>query len=192
MKSANTKIQYGEKGYTMIEMMVVIIIVGIVLPLVFSILYTIIQQQLKINRIVEVKKQGDYVLAFMKNKIESDAIRISSSTALADEKCTTTSPTYSSANGSFYFMNKLNQAFIYDASSGQLIQTNTATNLQTSLTTGKVVVKNLTFKCIKRSTLGSPLVQISFTVEYNNTTPNPRPEEIAILSYKTKLRLNSN
>lgn len=181
-----------KKGYTLIEMIVVIAIIGVVLPTIFTILFVIIQQQLKIYRLIEVKKQGDFVLSFMRNKIETEAVKISSKSDIITERCATTPSSYEPTTQDFYFLNKDNNVFVFRTDSdGNLVLNNFATGIPTALTTSKVAIKNLTLKCIKKSNLASPLVQISFTVEYNNSSANVSAEEVAVLNYKTKLRLKS-
>lgn len=182
----------NKKGYTLIEMLVVLVIISLTLPLIFTILSVILQQQLKIYRLIEVKKQGDFVMGFMKNKIATEALRISSQANPVLERCTLTSPSYSAPGGTnFYLLNAANQPFRFIISGNQLMVNTVSTNTTSTLTTNSVIIRNLQFSCVKRSTLAVPLVQISFDIEYNNGTSAPDAAETAQLTYATKVRLRS-
>lgn len=182
-------LQSAQKGYTLIEMLVVITIVGIILPVVLTILTIIIQQQLKIYRLIEVKKQGDFTLSFIKNKIETEAVKISTDGTIVGEICTNTQ-SFQPAVPLLYFLNKNNEAFSFNTSNGEL-RVAGVSGINTSLTTNKVIIRNLSFSCYKAGNLGTPLVQVSYTIEYKNASANAKPEETALLDYKTKIRLSS-
>jgi len=75
-KKINTNSTYSKldktrnSAFTLVEIIIVLAIIGVLLPIVFSILFTITRQQTKIYRLSEAKQQGDFVMAFMKSQIK--------------------------------------------------------------------------------------------------------------------------
>ncbi|PIY70331.1 hypothetical protein COY89_01780, partial [Candidatus Roizmanbacteria bacterium CG_4_10_14_0_8_um_filter_36_36] len=60
-------------AFTLIETVVVIGVIGLVLPVLFTILFVILQQQSKLNRLQQVKKNGDFVLSILEKTIKNRA-----------------------------------------------------------------------------------------------------------------------
>ena len=70
------KINFQKKGFTLIEMVVVVGVIGFVLPILFAIVFLIIQQQARIYSLQEVKKQGDQALFSMRGTVKQYAEKI--------------------------------------------------------------------------------------------------------------------
>src|SRR3989344_3748847 len=90
-----------KKGFTMIEMLIVITLFIILLPTIFAILSTILRQQLRMYRMVEAKRQGDAALTFMKERIlrEGITIRNSSGTISYCDSATPPNNQFATSNG---------------------------------------------------------------------------------------------
>ncbi len=191
----------NKKGYTLIEMLIVISIVGLILPAIFTILFVIIQQQLRIYRIIETKKQGDYVLTFIKNKIIEDAVKIADET---NEQCATAGTYYppfsdgqqpTNDGSTFFFQttqptSKFNfyiDTEINTIDDNSLVFNETVNGIATptQITSRKVIISNLAFQCVKKTNTGGALVRLSYVVTYNSTLGNPVSY---IYSTKVKLR----
>ncbi len=187
-----------KKGYTIVEVILVISLVGLLMPAIFSILYVIIQQQLKIYEITEVKRQGDYIMQVMKEKIMRDAEvlqrdddGIQVATAVITNICTTPGSNYSSASQGldFVFQDALLNRFQYVLSGNTLFfRHDGASSIDAALNNSAVSITNLQITCSLKSDLTSPIVTISYTATYNRPVPNPQLGT-TVLDYQTKVKL---
>lgn len=193
------------KGFTLIEVIVVIAVVGLTLPLLFSILYTVLRQQVKIYRLAEVKRQGDYVLDVATNLIRNSADGIYSSYTLTDltSQCATANSSYAPASAQqFYFKDKTNSNvwFTIDSNGSQIASQSGTTSSATAVNyagvnSTRVWVHNYSLQCARSSQFSPPVVTIQFDVCYNTGTnsvlscgsSDTRPEDIASLQYETKV-----
>ena len=62
------------KGFTLIETIVVIAVIGLTLPVLFATILTLMRQQIKIYRLSQVKREGDYIINLMENTIRNRAV----------------------------------------------------------------------------------------------------------------------
>lgn len=187
------------KGFTLIEMILVIGSIGLTLPLLFSIIFTILQQQVKISRLTEVKKQGDYILNVITNTIRNYAVTIHS--ALPPNQSNLTCNFYPEQPISVaYFLDKYTTYFRfckssdgincddnnnYIASFSSIL--NNGSPLTIPLNNNKIKITDFTLTCYKKTQFASPVVGIKFTISYN--TSSTRPEENAQMTYQTKVKL---
>ncbi len=181
------------------EMLIVISILSIVLPAVFSIIYTLLNQQVKIYRIIETKRQGDRIMSFMKEKITREALGIRNATGTL--RCTNyTGAVESTANGNDFVFLKTAVANgpsfnFYLANSTFFIQ-DTGGLTNTSLHDSKVRVSNFQIQCFRRNVMTSlsqpgknvVLVGFTYTVEFVDNTPT-QAEGTTSLQYQTKIML---
>ncbi len=187
-----------KKGFTLIEIIVVISVIGLTLPAVFAIIFSILQQQTKIYRLSEVKRQGDYVLSNLENTIRNSAVKIYSDQALssANEKCANSGTSYPSpGNGAgFYFKNQFSQWFQFyiPATEYQIASQSQVLN-KSYLTTNKVRIENLSISCSRSGRYSPPIVAITFNICYNNNNSctSARHEEVANMTYQTQIKLRS-
>jgi len=89
----------SKKSFTLIELIVAVGIVGLVLPSVFNIFFTIIRQQLILVAYQEMKIQGDSVQRNIKNMLQNRIAYISTGDYSSVDNCpvvneTTPIPTY--------------------------------------------------------------------------------------------------
>ncbi|QQG43923.1 MAG: type II secretion system protein [Candidatus Roizmanbacteria bacterium] len=183
-------------GFTLIEMLIVISAIGLTLPALFSIFYVILNQQIKVYRLTEVKRQGDYILGKMDSMIRSNAVGIYSDSGLATVKCSNTlgNNSYSSTGGSdFYLKDKNNNYFQFALSFDRMNLISTNASYQSGfLSTSKIKVENFAISCERSAQFSGPIISVSFDICYGtNSCSNARVEEQASLSYKTNFKLRN-
>jgi type II secretory pathway pseudopilin PulG len=179
-----------KNGFTLIETVVIVGIVGFLLPVIFAILFSILQQQIRIFRTSEVKRQGDYALSVISNSITDNATKIYNSSPIPTGICLTsgTSP-YSldhfttKSNGVIKFFTQ-SAASILSSSDDLLLL------VPTPITTNRVRVNNLTMECIRTAKYSPPYVNIKFDICYQDNS-NVCPVGSPSLHYETKIKLKS-
>jgi len=178
------------KAFTLIETIIVVGITGLILPVVFSIVFVILQQQTKIIRLQEVKKQGDFVLSNIKTAIRNNAVEIYTDRALTDQKCHDLNLYDGSGGNNFYFKDKVGRWFNFYLDNDKISSGSSlfAGNPQ-DLTNDKVIVSNFSIKCAKQSIYSPALVTLSIALSFNTTST--RPEDTAQLTYNTNIKLKS-
>lgn len=168
--------------------MIVVGITGLILPVVFAIVFVILQQQAKIIRLQEVKRQGDFVLSNIKTTIRNSAVQIYSDGLLTTEECDLAASTYGPQNGStFYFKDKIGNWFQYYLSTDKISSQSAAGAID--LTNSKVKVTSYDIGCQRKSVYSPAIVSLSITLQYGVTST--RPEETAELTYNTNIKLKS-
>lgn len=181
----------NKKGFSFIELVVVMGVIGISLPVLFAIFFGVASQQVKIQRLSEVKRQGDYVLNIMETVIRNEARNIFDGATFLNEKCTATIPSYESLNGTnFYFKDKSGNEFRFYASDGIIASESSKLASKWDLTSSNVRISNFNISCTRKS-IGTPaIVTVSFDADYN--TDSTRVEETtATLHYKTSVKLRN-
>lgn len=186
-------------GFTLIEMILVIGSISLTLPLLFSIIFIILQQQVKINRLTEVKRQGDYILTVIIDTISNHAVSIHSDIPPSNLICTT--PNEQPIDQA-YFLDKYATYFRfcksgsgsncdnnnnYIASFSSILNNGSPATIP--LNNNKVNITDFSLTCYKKSEFSSPIIGIRFTISYN--TLSTRPEEKAQMTYQTKVKLRS-
>lgn len=188
-----------KKGFTFIETLVVISVLGLVVPTLFTILFVILQQQLKIFRITEVKRIGDNIVQVLQNVINNNAYTIYDGATEICEADTVNPFPHSGIPSSF--RDKYNSAFSIDYSSPNLSvvypaplpPAPTFAFAQGQLNGSKVNVFSFSMSCNRASIFSAPLVSLNFTVCYNigGSCVSTRPQETASLDYQTTIKLKS-
>ncbi len=173
------------RGMTLVEVVVVIGIISIALPALFSTLIVSTRQQVSISRINEVKNQGDSVLGVMTSRIKSNANRLCVTSA-ADTSCvtevcgsTTASPTDMNSfidRASVLTRYYLKGTSIYESTGGT----------EKRLTNDLVKVNSLVIQCHKTSQTTRPIISIQYTV-IAEPLGNTNVSERATLDYSTKI-----
>ena len=180
-----------KKSFTLIEMIVVIATIGLVLPALFAIIFSILQQQVKIQRLSIVKREGDYVLNVMENIIRNYAVKIYSENSFTTERCTTDNPTYGPSNGSnFFFRDKSDRWFSFYQNSNNISSNSANLSSPVNLNSSQTKITNFSIQCYRTSLYSPPVVNISFTIEYNTTSLRVE-EKVTPLTYQTKVKLKS-
>ena len=184
-------------GFTFIEMAVVVAIIGLVIPVVFSIVYVIIREQVKIYRLSEVKRQGDFVLSTIENTIKNYAL--STHNAVPPNDTNEICNANATSGGDPYFRDRYNldSYFSYSLSSSKISSNSSVTGATALLTTDSVIIQligaNPLVGCTRSSIYSTPVISINFSICYNvnGSCTSTRAEETAALNYSTKVKMKS-
>jgi len=195
-QSNNETMKQSKKSFTLIEMIVVVAVIGLTLPVIFSIFFVLFQQQSKIYRLNTIKKEGDYIISLIENNIKNEAVTILSSTSpippdATNKKCDTDASSYSSTSG-LYFIDKDGLWFGY-LINGSTIASSSASLASINLTSSKTRISSFSISCSRTYKYSQPSISLSFNIEYCNDVAcsQIRPEEIASLFYRTKIKLRN-
>lgn len=197
----------NSSGFTFVETLVVISVLGLIFPILFTTFFVILRQQLKINRLTEVKRQGDSIVRILEETIKNNAYKIynDSDTEICD------------AGGSFpegtpaYFLDKYNSKFSYKVITVDDIN-NHEQNLETiydippfpaptfafpsgKLNNTRVLIPETFYviSCNRKSPYTAPVISINFLICYkiNRSCDSAKPEESVLLEYQTNIKLRS-
>lgn len=156
------------RSFTLIEIIIAVGVIGLIIPTVFNIFFTMVRQQLVLIAFQEMKQQGDSVQRNMKNVLQNRAAYVTDSAYTATDVCpliTTPTPTYSPE---IYIRDREgNRIHIYSPSVGAIASSsadiNNAINTY-NLTSGSVVVSNIGFTCYRINEFVPVTVSTQFTV----------------------------
>lgn len=171
-------------AFTLIEIIIMLGVISLILPTLFSIVFLILQQQTKIIRLQEIKREGDFALTAIKSTIKNSAVAMYDlMVAPNNEVCNTANSTYNNP----YFLDKNNNFFYFNLDNNQI--TSRSSNLNPMLlTSNRTTVTNLSLSCRRDNLYSSAIVSIEFDITYN--TNSNRPEERTnTLHYQTKIKL---
>lgn len=202
-------------GFTLIEILVVIGVVAIALPVMFAIIYSIMRAQIRLYRLTEVKRQGDFVINSVSSTIRNNAVAIYSKFDFTTPICTTAGAPYVDQNplnhnssptdaGGLFFKDKTstdkwfrfyyNNAQIASASGTMIAGVQTIVGLNSA----RVMVSNFVIQCARQNIVSPPIVQVSFDICFNVGTSsaqqcqnqNGRAEETTpTIHYQTNIVL---
>ena len=180
-----------KKSFTLIEMIVVIATIGLALPALFAIIFSILQQQVKIQRLSIVKREGDYVLNVMENTIRNYGESIHSTTPPNESNKICQS---SSLENASYFKDKFGNWFRFYLNTTNSISSessvlNNGLPGSVSLISSQTKITNFSVQCYRTALYSPSVINISFTISYN--TSSSRVEETASFNYQTKVKLKS-
>ena len=187
----NSKIK---SGFTFLELLVSIGVIGFVLPALFAVIFIIFQQESKLLRLTEVKRQGDTLLTSMENTIRNNTTNIYSDPGLADinEICGISTTGLSGPYFQMYFKDKNSQMFGYTLSTGSIASVSANPNI--NLTSSKVLIDSFNISCSRQSRYSTPSITINFHICYITTAAScisTRPEDKADLTYQTQIGLTN-
>ena len=194
-----------KKAFTFIEIVVVIGVISVSLPILFTIIFAITNQTLKVQRLSEVKKQGDYAINVIENTIRGYAVKIYSEQELINEECNISGSTYPSPDPSdgsdFYIKDIAGKYFNFQLTDSNKIASESSDLINpisvVDLTSDKVLIENFEIQCNRNTTAYPPIISISFDICYKNPSSDPpdciftRTEEAASLNYQTKIKLRN-
>ncbi|OGK66302.1 hypothetical protein A2313_03670 [Candidatus Roizmanbacteria bacterium RIFOXYB2_FULL_41_10] len=105
-----------QKGFTLVEIIVVIAIIGLILPAMFSIVFTLLRLQIQISQLQRLKEVGDFVTNQMTYTIRTNAHKV-------DETCLSEaefSLSLAGASESVMFRDRSDNCFGYYIKDNQL------------------------------------------------------------------------
>ncbi len=194
----------SQKAFTMIEVIVVLAIIGIMMPIIFSVLFTVAKQQGKIFRLTEAKTQGDYALNFMKTYIQKNGGEVFQDSDMQLEVCNDSAEPdnqYTALDGENFYFSKRNSLSEYFQFRTVEYEFDSATdehyyylifndnNEELPLTTGRVSVRNFYMSCFRKNAAEPPSIFFSFIVYYKTSLVSAGPEDIALLKYKGVIKM---
>ncbi len=193
-----------KKGFTLIEMVVAIGVVALIIPVVFGVFYNLIFAQTKLFHLTQVKREGDFVLSFIKGTIQNNAQEIHnlnpcsnwSGLSSVNAACNITGSTFNSVSSGadFCFVDKSGNGFnFYLSNSGGSPITYAAQGASSNdLTSSKVVVSNFSISCARSATYAPALVTVNFNIGYSGVGIGiTRPEDIATMLYQTTFQMKN-
>lgn len=153
-------------SFTLIELIVAVGVVGLILPAVFSIFFTIIRQQLVLIAYQEMKQQGDSAQTNIKNLLQNRAAYITDSAYTALDVCPlplTPTPTFSP---NLYVMDRDGHKIQLALNGTQLASTSADVGKTYNLTSSVVIISNLDFgfSCYRINEFTPAIVSTKFTV----------------------------
>jgi prepilin-type N-terminal cleavage/methylation domain-containing protein len=184
----------NKHGFTFIEIVVVIAVLIIALPSLFSIIFTILQQQTKLNRISIVKREGDYVVNILKNDIRNRAYKLYSNTNIPIDPNAEICSDLSSQTPVSMFVDNGNNWFIYNITGERIASTSATIINPLYLTSTQVAISNFDIFCLRSNKFAPATVFLSFHVCYKGkalTCPDERTEETAALDYRSYITIRN-
>ena len=181
-----------KKGFTLIEVLVVVSVISLVLPAVFTIVFLILRQQAKVYVLQEVKRQGDFVLNNMRTTIKNNAVTVHSGVPTSANQVCNSVGSSSVAGTTLYFKDSLNNYFWYTSDGTKIASNSSIPSTTTDLTGSKVNIPAgtpLTISCFRGGSFSAPIISVSYGISYNTTSL--RTEDNASFDYKTKIQLRN-
>jgi len=179
-------------AFTLIETVVVIGVIGLVLPVLFTILFVILQQQSKLNRLQQVKKNGDFVLSILEKTIKNRANSIYENTPPTNERCgkgeASYPVTFSDLGGSnFYFLDKDGNWFRFYLTGNKIASSSAGGDI--FMITDLTKVDSFDISCDRSSAFSPATVSVNITISFN--TSSTRVEDTASLTYRTRIKMKN-
>lgn len=157
----------AQRGFTLIEITLVVLILSIALQIVTVILITIVRQQTAIIRFSTVKREGDQAMIKIKNDIQTRARSISG----VSNNCTTVD-LVNNINSANQFQDAAGATFYYET---ELTTINKLKRVEagvsTFYTSGKANVTGLQVLCVKPGQFANQIVSIEFDIAANVASP---------------------
>lgn len=149
-------------GFTLVEMLIVMMIIAVTIPLLMTIFVSVIRQQARVLGVEQTKAQADSAYSSMKLLIRNRAISVHSAypATSANEICNTQT-TNQSANP-LVFKDADGNSFYFSVSSGIIASHSSKLSSPATLTTSEVLMSNFTTTCRRAGTSSRPTVNISF------------------------------
>ncbi|MBW7960439.1 type II secretion system protein [Patescibacteria group bacterium] len=185
------------KSFTLIETIVVIAVLGLVLPLIFVIIFALVREQSKLFRLSQVKREGDFILNTTTLLIRNNAVSLHSDNPpeQSNQVCSN-SDLFTSSNGRLTFKDDRNDWFriMWDPDSEKISSYSSSTKKTVDLNTPSTLIENFTIGCSQNSIYSPASVNIGFDICYkslNNDCIGEGQEETALLHYQTNIRLRN-
>lgn len=183
-----------KKSFTFIETIVVVAVIGLTLPVLFAIIFILMREQTKINRLNLVKREGDYIISLMENTIKNDAVTIHSGKLPTDDsniECDSTNSSYSGPP--LYFLDKTRRWFGYEDGVNTIATASAKATPSIKLTSSKTKISSFSLSCLRENSYSPAAILLSFKIEYCNDVAcsQTRPEETASLFYQTRIKLRN-
>jgi prepilin-type N-terminal cleavage/methylation domain-containing protein len=176
-----------KSGFTLIEIILVIMVIGLALPVLFNIVFTVLRQQVKIIALQEIKRQGDSAVNSIETAVKNQAVAIFSDDKLlpSDQQCLLSGSSYAPEKGiKFYLKDKNGNWFRYRFVDPYIASDESSLTNPNGipLTNPKVIISNFSITCKKSANYSFPVVSVSFKVSH---------KEGSSLNYNTRIKLRN-
>ncbi|MGB9883480.1 MAG: hypothetical protein ACPLRN_03145 [Microgenomates group bacterium] len=181
-----------KKSFTLVEMIIVIGIISLIIPTIFVLIFTIINQQTKVYRLSIVKTDGDYILNAISDTIRNNAISIHSATPPSNNNIICDNVQTVDLLTAIYFLDKNNQWFGYSFNNGNISSSSATTTI--NLNSVKTLINNFNIGCSRNNPYSYSLVNVSFDICYKtgaNTCSSARANETVTLHYQSTINLKN-
>lgn len=182
-----------KKLFTLIETIIVLGILGIATPIILTIVFIILKEEIKIKSLNQIKREGDYVLNTISYLIKNSAVSIHSSSPPDDTNIICNLQNNYSAS-ELVFKDKLSNWFKISLSNDKISSYSSINNLTTDLTSNNVKIYNFSINCQNNSPYSAPLVSIEFDICYKGKKIDCSynlQEDPPSLHYQTKIKLRN-
>lgn len=156
-------------GFTFIEIAVVVGVISIALPTIYAIFFLILQQQVKLLRLTEVKRQGTFLNDTMTTLVRNNATGIYKAQNGAQVCSNAVAGDKSYSTGTLYFKDKQSNWFDFNITSQKIASESsvaTTSYLTAPTTPTKVLVTSFTSQCSVTS-YATPIVIFTYDMCYN-------------------------
>jgi len=163
------------KSFTLIELVVAIGVLGLILPSLFSIFFTMVRQQIVLMSYQIVKQQGDSAQRNIKNILQNRTLYITDQTYTATDICPlplTPTPTHSP---DIYITDKDGRPIhLYQNTVSSVVTISSSSGLLKTyhLTSKDVTISNVEFTCYRVNEFSPVIVSTKFTVQKSTTFKN--------------------
>jgi len=154
------------KSFTLIELIVAVGVIGLILPAIFNIFFSMIRQQLVLISYQEMRRQGDSALINIKNILRNRAAYITDSTYTITDICPLiTTPTPSLSPNLYINDIEGNSIHFYQKTIANVdtIASDSAFKPY-NLTSNVVTISGLGFSCYRPSDFSPAIVSTTFTI----------------------------
>ncbi|MCS6956230.1 MAG: hypothetical protein NZM02_00050 [Patescibacteria group bacterium] len=182
-----------KKTFTLIETIIVIGVLGLFIPTIFIIIFTLSREQLKINRLSLIKREGDYLINNLSLLIKNNAYSIHSSDPPDDLNIVCNKEEVFSSLEKLIFKDKDNNWFKISLNNDKISSYSSINNQSLFLNSNKIKIYNFSISCQNSSFYSSPIINLNFDICYKGSKNNciSTQEEIANLHYQTKIKLRN-
>lgn len=182
------------KFFTLIETLLVISIIGLLVPLIISIILIIGREQQKIYKLSLIKKEGDNILKNISFLIENSVLSIYSDDPpdINNQICNHVQ-SYQSQN-KMVFGDKEGNWFKIEFQNEKISSYSSFLNQSYFLNSDKTLISNFFIECNKNNSYSSSYIVLSFDICYKNLSGNcssSSPDEINNLHYQTLIKLRN-
>jgi prepilin-type N-terminal cleavage/methylation domain-containing protein len=173
------------KGFTLMEVIVVVAIVALTLQVVSAIAINIVRQQIAINALAETKRQGDLIFERIKSEVGKRAVETKANPSGLEIDCLT-EPGSSMINQ--YFTDSSGTDFYFYQSSQSIYYVN-GDEEAVSLADPKVSIADFSLVCFKPSEYSGKVITLDFDILSSVDMPYAQGKRVN-LHYSTKIIVN--
>ncbi|MFA5136905.1 MAG: type II secretion system protein [Patescibacteria group bacterium] len=184
----------AKRGFTLIEMVIVVGVLGFALPVFFSIVFLVIRQQVRFYSLQEIKKQGDNALYSMKSSMKQYGETVVNPSVYPTSLFPTIidiCPVYPAATLTpapfIHMFDKERFAFSYSLDDNKIASNSPRNNIvNLYLTNDDVAISDLGFTCYRTNQFSPPIIWTSFVI-----TKTGSGTDLPSIRYNTKFQLRS-